>query len=151
MVDRLSRLSDGSPGQARALADPVLWEFRRTMLEELGGPIPDTVALARKWMEFLEEAGKEAAVQRRRAALALRLLIDFLSDTLRLKVGGEPKLAQPEDLRILRDLANRTHPELLIDLLDRCLEADFHIDRKLQLVLIVEALTDALGQRLKSA
>src|SRR5262249_2850158 len=82
LLGRLARLSAGSPGQALALADPALWEFRRVLLEGLALPQPDTVELAKKWSEFVEEAGKESAAQRRRAALVLRLLIEFLNDAL---------------------------------------------------------------------
>jgi DNA polymerase-3 subunit delta' len=147
LVERLARLSDGSLGQAQALADPALWEFRRTLLAGLTRPQPDTVALARAWMQFVEEAGKEAAAQRRRAALVLRLVLEFLRDALRLGVGGTPKLAEPEDLRALQELAGRVDPERLLALLERGLEADRQIDRRVQLVLVLEALVDALGQK----
>jgi DNA polymerase-3 subunit delta' len=149
LVERLARLSNGSLGQAQALADPALWEFRRRLLEGLSRPQPDSVTLAREWMQFIEEAGKEAAVHRRRAALILRLLIEFLQDALRLRLGGTPILAEPEDLRLLRELANRADPDKLLELLDRCLEGDAHIDRRVQLVLVLEGLLDALGQKLK--
>jgi len=33
-------------------------------------------------------------------------------------------------------------------LLERCLEADAHIDRRVQLLLVLEAVLDALGQGL---
>ena len=57
---RLVRLSAGSPGLAKELADPALWEFRRDFLEGLTKtPIP-SVELSRQWMEFVEEAGKES-------------------------------------------------------------------------------------------
>jgi DNA polymerase-3 subunit delta' len=149
LVERLARLGGGSLGQALALADPALWEFRRQLLEGLARPRPDSVALARQWMEFIEEAGKEAALHRRRAALTLRLLIDFLGDALRLKVGEKPLLAEPEDLRPLQQLADRVEPEKLIELLERCLEGDAHIARRVQLVLVLEALLDTLGQKLR--
>lgn len=149
LIERLAQLSDGSPGQASALADPALWEFRRILLEGLTQPRPDTVALSRQWTEFLEEAGKEAAGQRRRAARALRLLIEFLSDALRLSLGGTPRLEEPDDLRLLSDLANRIGPDRLLELLDHCLEGDLHIDRRVQLVLLLEALLDALGQTIQ--
>ena len=148
MLEQLARMSHGSPGQALALADPALWEFRRILLAGLSQPQPDTVGLARQWTEFLEEAGKDSAGQRRRAGLVLRLLIEFLNDVLHVKMGGAPKTADAEELRLLRDLANRVDPDLLLDLLDRCLEADMQIDRRVQLVLIVEALLDALGQKM---
>ncbi|MCI0462185.1 MAG: DNA polymerase III subunit delta' [Gemmataceae bacterium] len=147
LVERLARLSGGSLGQAQALAEPALWGFRRTLLQGLTQPQPDTVALAQAWTQFVEEAGKEAAVQRRRAALVLRLVIDFFRDALCLRLGGTPKPAEAEDLHALQELAQRTEPERLVQLLERCLEGDTQIDRRVQLVLILEALVDALGNR----
>jgi DNA polymerase-3 subunit delta' len=151
LIERLVRLSGGSPGRARALADPALWEFRRQMLGQLSRSPVDTVGLARSWMRFVEEAGKEAAAQRQRAAQVLELLIDFLSAALSRSVGTRPRLAEPEDLRALEELVKHTDADRLGSVLDRCLEAGMHIDRRVQLVLIVEALVDALGQRLRSA
>jgi DNA polymerase III subunit delta' len=146
LIPKLARLSNGSLGQALALADPALWEFRRHLLQGLSQPVIDSVTLANDWSHFVEEAGKESAAQRRRAAQVLRLLIEFLRDVLCVKVGGTPKLAEPEDLDILRRLSERGDPEQLIKILERCLESDVQIDRRLQLVLIVEALLDSMGQ-----
>jgi DNA polymerase-3 subunit delta' len=148
LVERLVRYGGGSPGQARALADPALWEFRRRLLDGLTQPRPDAVGLARAWTRFVEEAGKESAAQRQRASLVLRLLIEMLNDALALSVGGRPKGADPDELEKLQALADRTGPERLTDLLDRCLEADHQIDRRVQLVLVLEAVLDALGQKL---
>jgi DNA polymerase-3 subunit delta' len=149
LIERLARLSGGSPGQALALADPELWEFRRKLLDGLARPQPDSVALGKALTEFVEEAGKDSAAQRRRASLVLRLLIEFLNDVLRLRVGGTPRLGETEDQRVLQALADRLEPEPLLGALERCLEGDAHIDRRVQLVLALEALLDALGQRIK--
>jgi DNA polymerase-3 subunit delta' len=145
---RLARLSGGSPGQALALADLELWRFRRQLLEGLTQPRPDSVALARAWTHFVEEAGKETSAQRRRAGLVLRLLIEFINDALGLSLGKSPRLADPNDLPFLQNLGNRLGSEQLLALLDRCLEAEFHLDRYVQLVLVLEGLLDALGQEL---
>jgi DNA polymerase-3 subunit delta' len=149
LVERLARLSGGSPGLARALADPALWEFRRTLLQDLARVPCDSVALARGLTHFVEGAGKEGGAQCRRAALVLRLLLEFLRAALVRSAGGPPRLAEPEDLRILDDLLKHIDPDRLLAVIDRCLEADWHIDRRVQLVLLVEALIDALGQKLK--
>ena len=145
---RLARLSGGSPGQALALADPELWKFRGLLLEGLSRPRPDSVSLAKAWTQFVEEAGKETASQRRRAGVVLRLLIEFLNDALALSLGKSPKLADPEDLPLLQQLSQRLGSDRLLGLLDRCLEAEFHLDRYVQLVLVLEGLLDALGQEL---
>jgi DNA polymerase-3 subunit delta' len=149
LLGRLVRLGHGSPGQARALADPALWAFRRTLLDGLSRPQVESVALAKQWAEFVEEAGKESAAQRRRAALAVHLLVEFLTNALAFSVGGTPELAEPEDQRALEALVQRADPDRLLDLLERCLEADAQIDRRVQLSLLLEALLDALGQRLR--
>jgi DNA polymerase-3 subunit delta' len=145
LLPRLARLADGSPGQALALADPDLWAFREKFLEQLVRPDADVVALSRAFMEFVEEAGKESAAQRRRASLVVRLLIEFLRDALAVALGTTPRLAEPDDLRRLRALTERVDAERLLDLIERCLEAEVQIERYVQLVLVVEALVDALG------
>jgi DNA polymerase-3 subunit delta' len=151
LVRRLARLSDGSLGQAQALADPALWDFRRSLLEGLARHPVESVALAQMWMRFVEDAGKEGALQRRRAALVLRLVIEFLRDALCLVVGEQPRLAEAEDLHLLEELGKRADPEKLLESLERCLEADMQIDRRVQLVLVIEALVDALAQKLNSS
>src|SRR5262249_4678262 len=122
-VRRVARLSGGSPGQALALADPALWDFRRKLLQGLTQPQPDSVGLAKFWLKFVEEAGKESAAQRRRASLILRLLIDFLNDALSMSVGKSPRLADESDLPLLQKLMKQTDTDRLIQMIDRCLEA----------------------------
>jgi DNA polymerase-3 subunit delta' len=125
-----------------------LWDFRRDLLAGLTKtPIP-SVELSHKWMDFVEEAGKESAAQRRRAQLVLRLLIDFLDDALTVAMNGDPRRTEADERSGLETLASRVGPERLLDALERCLEADRQIDRRVQLVLILEALMDALGQKL---
>jgi DNA polymerase-3 subunit delta' len=149
MIDRLARLSGGSPGQALALADPELWQFRRTLLDGLTRPQPESVKLAQALTQFVGEAGKDSAAQRDRASLVLRLLIEFVNDALHVRMGGTPRLAEAEDQAALQALAERLEPEQFLQVLERCLEGDMHIDRRVQLVLTLEALLDALGQQLK--
>jgi DNA polymerase-3 subunit delta' len=145
---RLVRLSAGSPGLAKELADPALWEFRRGLLEGLAKTPIASVELSRKWMDFVEEAGKESAAQRRRAQLVLRLIVDFLDDALNVSMNGSPRRTEAEDRPGLEALAHRAGADRLLEALERCLEADRQIDRRVQLVLLLEGLMDALGQKL---
>ncbi len=148
LIESVMPLSEGSPGTARALSDPTLWEFRRALVAGLAAPRVDGVELARVWTRFVEEAGKEAAAQRQRASLCLGLLLSFLQDALRLGVGADPRVTDPQDRQALEALAGRLDTEQLLGLMERCLEGDFQIDRRVQLVLVLEALMDAIGQRL---
>ena len=77
------------PGPALALADPALWEFRDALLTALTRPRFDPVALSKAWIEFVQDAGKEAVHHRRRARLTLRLLIDFLRAALSFGLNGQ--------------------------------------------------------------
>lgn len=146
--DRLARMSEGSPGLARELADPALWAFRGHLIQVITQPAPDSVALSRDWMAVVEEAGKESAAQRGRARLILRLLTDFLADALAVSEGAAPRRAAAEERPALESLAARLGPERLLGLLERCLEADMQVERRVQLVLVLEALLDAVGQQL---
>ncbi len=142
-VGRLVRLAGGSPGQALALADDALWAFRQALVDFVAAAKPDPVAFAADWARFVEEAGKESAAQRGRASLVVRLLADALGVALRLAVGVEAA-GDPAERDKLRRLAERAGPDHLADLLEACTEADYQIDRKVQPVLVIEALVDKL-------
>jgi DNA polymerase-3 subunit delta' len=145
---RLVRLGQGSPGNAMLLADPKLWEFRGKFLEALCAVRPDPAGLVDGWMEFVEAAGKEAAAQRIRAGLVLRLVLDLLDDALEVSLGGSARRTDPEDAGLVADLARRLGPEALLGMMDRCLEADEHVNRRVKLELALEGMVDAWAQRL---
>jgi len=149
MRDRLARLSGGSVGLALALADPDLWEFRRAFLDGIAQAPMDSVGLAERCVEFVEAAGKESAAQRNRAHQVVRLLIDFLEDALALSVAAPARRTDAADRPALEKIVARLSPEQILAVLERCLDGDDQIDRRVQLVLIVEALLDALGQQLR--
>lgn len=151
VIPRVARQSGGSMGKAVALADPALWKFRRMLLEHLTARKIDRVELAARWNEFVEEAGKESAAQRRRAALVLTLLIDFLKDALAASLGQADSSVDADEKKSLHAVASRLEPDAILQLLERCLEADMQIDRRAQLGLVVEALADALGQQVGRA
>jgi DNA polymerase-3 subunit delta' len=143
---QLLQLSSRNLADARLLADPATRTFRREFLDGLSQPNADSVGLGQKLVKFADEGVKESAVKRQRAALALKFVIDFLRAAILTQNGGQPPLADPQDAKAVRRLAESVPPDALLRMLDRSLEADYQVGRRLQLVLILEALTDALGQ-----
>ncbi len=147
--ERLVRLADGSPGQALALADTELWAFRQKLLDGLTRRKIDTPGLAKNFTLFVEEAGKDTALQRRRALLMLRLIIEIFTNVLALSLDAGDQNVNPDDLSILQILSRRAPTEKILAVLERCLEAEPQLNRYVQISLVLEALIDALGQLLE--
>ncbi len=140
---RMAALSDGSPGFARELADADLWSFRRELLDALADPKLESPKIAGRFMALVEQAGKESGQQRRRAALVVRLLVDGFRQALAQSVASG-SVGGDADAKAIARVAEKLGPDQLLGRLERCLEADMQIDRKVQLILVVEGLVDAL-------
>ncbi|MFQ3651869.1 MAG: DNA polymerase III subunit delta' [Gemmataceae bacterium] len=148
LLNRLVRLAGGSPGRALALSDPALWSFRAELLQGLLCTPLDTPALGRRWLNFVEEAGKESAPQRQRARALVGLIVDVLADALRVQQGAKPTRTGPDDAALVQAYAQRFDHERLMSLIERGLETEDHLDRRVQLVLALEAFLDAAAQQL---
>ncbi len=143
---RLAMLADGSVGRAKGLADPELERFRRDMIDALADPSGlDSPALAGKLGAFIKEAGKESVDQRGRARLLVGEIARFFRGLLWQTAGLLPPSPDPEDRRAAAALAEKLEPEDVFLLADRCLEADWHIQRKAYMPLILDAFTRDLG------
>ena len=141
-IDRLTRLVGGSAGQALALNDDEFWKVRQSLVEGVTAARPSFASLFETWQHYNENAGKDSAAQRLRAALVIRLLVEAARNALRLSLGAEvPGLDATEESR-LRAFAERFGSDRLLELIDRCVEADYHIDRRVQLVLVVESVLE---------
>jgi DNA polymerase-3 subunit delta' len=151
MLARLVRLSGGSPGRALELADESLWQFHGQLLQALAKPKLDVVELGATFVKFAEEAGKEAALQRRRAGQVIRLFVESLTDVLRLHAGAPARSAESAHLPVLSALAERAGPDKIEAMLERCLETETQLGRYVQISLVLEGLMDSLGQVLQTA
>jgi DNA polymerase-3 subunit delta' len=146
----LARFSGGSLSEARALADPELRGFRLELIEALGRERNDPVALGDRLVKFVEEAGKESAERRQRAGRVMKFLIEVFRAALMSRQGLEPSLFDARENAAAIRLAERFDEEQLLTGMERCLQANFQVDRRLQLSLVLEALMDALGTRWQS-
>jgi DNA polymerase-3 subunit delta' len=144
---RLAALGEGSFSRAVGLADAELERFRRSMIDELAAEHGfDPPALAQRLQANIKQAGKESVEQRRRANLLIGELARFFRGVLWQTAGLEPPCPDPADRRAAVALAQRLGPEDVFVLADRCIEADYHVNRRLYSPLIVESLTHDLGK-----
>ena len=143
-IARLARISDGSVGVALSLADADLGAFRSQLLNALIQPRPDSPGLAKDWLRFTEEAGKDGAAQRGRVSAVLRLLLAQLRTALRLALGSATDELDPVERCQLQRLAEVHGADGLLPKLDAAIEAARYIDRRVQIALILEKLADEL-------
>jgi DNA polymerase-3 subunit delta' len=95
---------------------------------------------------FINEAGKESAVRRDRARLLIGEIARFFRGLLWQTAGAEPPAPDPADRRAVEALAARVEPEDVFLLAERCLEADYHVGRKVYMPLILDALMHDLAR-----
>jgi DNA polymerase-3 subunit delta' len=148
----LAGLAEGSVSRARGLADPDLGRFRRDLIDTLADPRGfDPPALAERLETFSKEAGKESVDRRARARLLFGELARFFRALLYQTAGLEPPSPDPDDRRAAALLAARLEPEDVFLLADRCLDADYQLQRQANLAMILDALTRDLGRAINGA
>lgn len=141
-LNQLVRLGGGSVSQALALNDEAFWEVRRELVHGLIAPRPNFTKLAETWAKFNADAGAETAGQRLRASLVIRFLVEAVRQSLRLALGATADGLDPAEEERLRAFADRLGPDRLLELADRLVEADYHVERRVQLILVVESVLE---------
>ena len=140
-------MAGGSVGQALALDDETLWQFRKTLLGALAAPTLDAFGLATEWNHYVEEAGKEGGRARGGGRHWCSNYSSGCSRTPSAGCMGFPR-SSPTRPRppALEKVARRIGPDKLMAWIDRAADADLQVDRKVQLELVIEAFADALAR-----
>lgn len=123
----VSELAEGSLDQAVAMADETLWEVHTRAVELLSQPVIDSVKLASMVHEYSNSAGKEAGPRRDALLRVLGLVARHYRRHLRADA------ASPEAPR-------------LIHRIDRCLDAEYQVDRNVHLQTVIQAWADDLAR-----
>ena len=146
-ASKLAALGDGSVQRALGLSDIELGRFRRTIIDELVADHGfDPPSLSHRMLEHVKHSGKESVDQRRRASLLVGELCRFFRGVLWQTAGLAPPCPDDDDRRAAISLAGRLEPEDVLILADRCLEADYHIQRRLAMNLILESFAHDIGK-----
>lgn len=146
---RVARLASGSASRALALADDSFWQVRQKLVEGLTAPRPSFRPLAETWAKFHEDAGKDSAAQRTRASIVLKFLIEAVEQALKLSLGAAVGGLDVAEQARLKAFADRVGTAGLLELLDRCVEADYHVERRVQLILVVESVIEKFTRHSK--
>jgi DNA polymerase-3 subunit delta' len=148
---RLAALGEGSVNRAIGLADGELERFRRSLIDEVAADHGfDPPALAHRLHAFIKQAGKESVDQRGRASLLIGELARFFRGVLWQTAGIAPPCPDPVDRQCVSNLAERLEPEDVFVLADRCVLADYHVQRRVYMPLILESLMHDLGKMINS-
>jgi DNA polymerase III subunit delta' len=142
--ERFSRLAGGSVARALALNDDEIWQVREELIAGLTSERPNFLRLAERWERFNKDAGEDTAAQRTRASVVIGFLVDALRQALRFALGADNSGIDPADEARLRAFAQRLGPDRLLELIEKCVQADYRIERRVQLILVVESVLEQL-------
>ncbi len=150
LARRVAPASEGSLQRAVELADPALWEFRDRLYQALAGPLVDSVQLARELAAYVEQAGREAALRRRRLRQVLGMGAEFYRALLG-RLAGLPSGSDVDLGRVVEQaLANgQTDTECVAASLDRTLETTDQVDRNANQSTLIESWADGLAENVR--
>ena len=137
---RLVKLAGGSVSRALALNVDAIWKVREELIAGIAAERPNFLQLSSLWAKFVEEAGKDSRLQRNRASVVIGFLIDTLRQALRLSLGSVVHGLDSANEKRLTKLAERLGTDRLMELIEKCLEADYRVERRVQLILVIEAV-----------
>ncbi len=123
----VAELADGSLDQAVAMASQELWQAHIASVELLDKPTIDSVRLAELVSQFTNAAGKEAGPRR----TALIALLGLVARHYRQQLRANP---------------HGSVARMSIRRIDRCLEAEYQVDRNAHLQTVVQSWADDLAR-----
>ncbi len=123
----LAQACGGSLSKARKLADPELWELRKTLLPQLTPDRLESVRLAKELLAFVS-SGDDAYSRRERLRSLLHVVGEHFRAMLRTAAADE-----------------ELDEETALEALDRCLEAETQLDRNANQATLLECWLDDLA------
>jgi DNA polymerase-3 subunit delta' len=146
-AEQLAALARGSLERAIRMADEQLAEFRPHWILKLAFDRVNVPQEAKHLNAFVEEAGKDAPVRRRRLRAVIEMSIEFYRE-LTLALSGN----EIQGDTVLQCAVAQTLPqwpgsdETAVTCVDRCLEAISQVDANANLATLVECWLDDLSQ-----
>jgi DNA polymerase-3 subunit delta' len=149
-LKQLIPLAGGRVSRALALNNDIIWQVRNELITGLTVERPQFARLAEIWEQFVTDAGKDTALQRMRCSVVIGFVVEALHRALRIAVGAPLNPTDSQEDPQVRVLAQRYGPDRLMELIETCVEADYRVERRVQLILIIESVLDQLTQPVRA-
>jgi len=150
LARRVAPASEGSLQRGVELADPALWEFRVRLYQGLAAPLFESVVFAKELSAYVEQAGRDASVRRRR----LRQVLAMAADFYRALLGRLTGLTPGNDAELQRAVEQAlVHGQLDVEraaaALDRTLTTADQVDRNANQSTLIESWADDLAENVR--
>ena len=138
-LNKITSACGGSVSQAIMLTNPEFSQVEDSFFAEIVMPIPDPVKLVKMIMDFIEGAGKETSVQRVRARWLVHGTLSWLRGQILLKSNTDDLKQRPRF-----QLLETVSIEKVLAMLEVCFQAEYQIQRRVQLSLTIQWWVDGL-------
>ncbi len=132
-----AQLAGGSLQTARQLLQPPLRKLRDHLFKILAQPALDPFAASTAVLAIIEELGGDSSTQRLHAGWAIRFCVESLRMRLRELSAADDSNALDTDPFLIDSLAAQ---------LERCLDAEIHLQRSMPVPLCLEGMFDGLAR-----
>ena len=78
--------------------------------------------------------------------LVIQLMIQFLQDAIAVGQGATTESSDREENAVLQRMASVADADALMAMIERCMQAEMHLQFYVQAALVLEGLLDGLGQ-----
>ena len=138
-LNKIASACGGSVSQAIMLTDPEFSQLEDSFFAEIIMPTPDPVKVVKLVMDFIDGAGKETSAQRTRARWLVHGTLSWLRGQIVLKSTTDD--SKP---RLRFQLPSTINVEKILAMLEACFQAEYQIQRRVQLSLTIQWWIDGL-------
>ncbi len=151
---QVATLCGGNLDAARQLLDPQLRAVREELYNLLAANPFKSAQTAARMNECLESTGSEKSSQREYAGWIVRFCVEFFRQgMLAISLGASAAADAIPQVRTFVERCGEPTLEIIdrsVDLVERCLAAEAHLDANAPIPLCVETLFDDLGRLLRN-
>lgn len=145
-LERIAAASEGSPSRAIALAEEADDDFRHVLFERLADGEVLPAGLTELILEYVQQAGREAAMRRRRLLDVLGWAASFYRLVMRQAAGVPAVAGQPRLAGLVQQVCEdrRIDTQRAAALIEACLDAIEHAERNVHPTTLVEAWAERI-------